>query len=156
MSCPINNKFPWKYSENELGEHYTQLGHTFYKWTLSNTTEKTDVVHVGTRVYVEAPFRDNQSEYSPDPGVPSKGKMAEVHHGPVTGNSWTLSRLHNEVVSDLISQRITLSLTSFLNPLGLAEYACTSHTGVCGCFHPFRPVNLSSKERDLFSIKSWR
>lgn len=43
--------------------------------TLSNT-EKTDVVHVGTRVYVEAPSRDNQFEYSPDPGVPSKGKMA--------------------------------------------------------------------------------
>lgn len=95
--------------------------------------------HVCIRT-VEAPSRDNHSEYSPDPGVPSKGKMAEVHHGPVTGNTWTLSRLHNEVVSDLNSQSITLSITSFLNPPGLAEYARTSHTGVRGCFHPFRPV----------------
>lgn len=38
------------YSENELGKHYTQLGQTFYKRTLSNTAEKTDVVHVGTHV----------------------------------------------------------------------------------------------------------
>lgn len=85
-------------------------------------------------VYVEASSGDTRSEYSPDPGVPSKGKMAEVHHGPVTGNPWTLSRLHSEVVL------ITLSLTSFLSPLGLVELAGPSHAGVRGCFHPFRPV----------------
>lgn len=41
-------------------------------------------------------------QYSPYPGVPSERKVAEVHHGPVTGNTWTLSRLHYEAVSGLI------------------------------------------------------
>lgn len=37
-------------------------------------------------------------------------------------------------------QSIALSLTSLLNPLGLAQYDRMSHIGICCCIHPFTPV----------------
>lgn len=37
---------------------------------------------------------------SPYPGVsPERVVAAEVHHGPVTGNTWTASRFHREAAS---------------------------------------------------------
>lgn len=39
---------------------------------------------------------------SPYPGVsPERIVAAEVHHGPVTGNTWTVSRLHRGAASGL-------------------------------------------------------
>lgn len=80
--------------------------------------------------------------------MPPKRKMAEVHHGSVTGNTWTLSRLHTEVMSGLIALPVNLSpfepfyLASYLStdtapqyPQAPAQYI-VSHTGVHCCDAP--------------------
>lgn len=63
-------------------------------------------------------------QYSPYPGVPSKRKVAEVHHGLVTGYTWTLSRLHTKAVSGLIPLPFTLCalLSSYLSTDTAPQY----------------------------------
>lgn len=47
--------------------------------------------------------REKQRD-SPYPGVSPEGIVAaEVHHGPVTGNTWAVSRFHHGATSGLYS-----------------------------------------------------
>lgn len=69
-------------------------------------------------------------QYSPYPGVPSKRKMAKVHHGPIAGGTWTLSRLHTEVVSGLVVLPVNFLPLSYL-----AICLQTQPPNICGTQH---------------------
>lgn len=63
--------------------------------------------------------------------------MTEVHHGPVSGSTWALSRLHTKAVSALVPLPVNLSPLRhpFLKKIYLAIYPQTLPHSVCGPRH---------------------
>lgn len=113
---------------------------------ISKPTKDKKAQKVKIHIHLYANRNHHYYQYSPYPGVPPKRKVAEVHHGFVTGYTWTLSRLHTGAVSGLIPPPFTLCAlrSSYLStdtapqyPQAPAQYV-VFHTEVHCCDAPIQ------------------
>lgn len=169
MSCPFNNKFPWIHL-NEAGKKipWPAIGQTFLKgapsipqkchtWIdmcASACKGKHETLRRQTKTC--ASEGNHQQHYSPYPGVPPERKMAELHHGPVTGNTWTVSRLHNEAVSGLTSQPVNLFTRELLfSYLSESTSPFTTRSVPQSRMLPDSPIQASPLAKNPFQTSNW-
>lgn len=83
---------------------------------------------------------------SPYPGVsPERIVGAEMHHGPVTGNTWTVSRLHHQAVrAQLTAPGTFFSPRSSWLPLRVPP--AHSQLAVSHCWTP--PIQARSSDEE--------